>query len=140
MRVRAAAAAGMIGAVGALLSACARDGTTLRAGDVYVLVGAEGDGDNMAGVGFGGEVSMAGTCLGITLDGTTWTVVWPYGTKVVDRDPLTIDVPGQGRLSVGTALGGGGLQLDVSRLPEGVDRIPAGCPTSFIFSWFPDHS
>ena len=134
MARRAVAVLVMFGAVCLPVSGCgAGDGTIINSQGSVVLVGAKGDGENMAGIGFGGEVSMVGECLGIS--GTT--VFWPYGTKVVDDDPLTIDVPGLGRIGVGDQVSGG-ADTYVDYLPSGIDAIPSACPTTRVIGFFPD--
>ena len=110
-----------------------RRGEVIRSGDTSVLIGAEGDGDNMAGVGYGGTVSMVGECLG--LDDAT--VIWPHGTTVVADDPLTIDVPGLSEVTVGDTLTGG-ADVYADYLPEGIDAIPEGCPTGRVIAFYPE--
>lgn len=83
-------------------------------------------GDNVAGVGLGGSVTLAGDCLGIN----QMAVIWPHGTTVVDTDPLTITVPGVGSLSVGDHVSGGGADFSFDHLPDGIDEVPSGCTTS----------
>jgi len=133
MALRSVVVAGFLGAIGLLTSGCgADDGTVIHSGDVVVLVGAEGDGNNMAGVGFSGKVSMVGSCLGIS----DTTVFWPHGTKVVDENPLTIEVPGLGRVTVGNQLTGG-ADVYVDHLPKGIDAIPSECPTTEVAAFYP---
>lgn len=80
-------------------------------------------------VAWGGSVTMAGSCLGI--DGAT--AIWPHGTKITSHDPLTIDVPGLGQLSVGDVVSSGGEPSDPTdtdpHLPRGIKAVPSGCPT-----------
>jgi hypothetical protein len=117
----------------ALLSGCGDDpGSVVRNGDSTVLVGAEGDGDNVAGIGFGGVVTMVGECLGID----TSTVIWPNGTAVVADDPLTIDVPGLGRVAVGDHVAGGSDPYG-NHLPSGIDAIPSDCPSDEVIAFYP---
>lgn len=131
---RAVAVAGILGALGLIASACgAGDGTIIRSRDSIVLVGAKGAGDDMAGTGFVGEVEMVGDCLGVS----DTTVFWPHGTTVVDDEPLTIDVPGLGRIGVGDQVSGG-ADAYVDYLPSGIDAIPSGCPTTSVIGFFPD--
>lgn len=110
-------------------TACAKDPEVLESGGTYVLVGVY-DGNNMAGVGFGGTVSQVGDCLGI--DGVV--VVWPPGTTITSNDPLVIDVPGLGATRVGDRVVGG---ADEGPLPDGL-VVPDGCPTDEVVSFFPD--
>ena len=118
----------------ALLSGCGEDpGSVLKGADQMVLVGAEGDGGNLAGVGFGGVVTLVGDCLGIDAS----TVIWPHGTKVVLESPLTIDVPGVGRVAVGDRIEGGGDPYG-SHLPDGIDAIPSVCPSDDVIAFYPD--
>jgi hypothetical protein len=110
------------------LSACGGggDGSVLRSGKSFVLVGAK---VNMpvAGVGWGGRVTMAGDCLGI--DGAT--VIWPHGTKITLKKPLTIDVPGMGLVKVDDHVSGGAdpdSPSPIRALRKGIDAVPSGCP------------
>jgi hypothetical protein len=75
----------------------------LHAGDVTVLV-RESRGDSM-GAEFRGPLAVVGGCAGA--GGAV--VVWPHGTEVVATDPLTLDIPGSGRVALGEAfeMGGG---------------------------------
>ena len=42
-------------------------------------------------------------------------VVWPFGTKVVDTDPLTIEIPEKGTFALGQEVNvGGGFVLEHS--------------------------
>ncbi len=133
MRIQALAVLTMIVA-GSLLSGCGGgDGGVLYSGDSIVLVGAEGDGDNMAGVGFAGGVTMVGDCMGI--EGAT--VIWPHGTKIASDNPLSIDVPGLGPLTVGDHVDGGGDEY-VDYLPKGLGAIPSGCPTEQVVAFYPN--
>ena len=123
---------------GSALSACGDggggggDGSVLHSGDAIVLVDADrGDGPTV-GVGFGGSVAMVGDCLGIDHA----TVVWPHGTTISDRDPLTIEVPGLGRVRVGSSVDGGAG--DLGDLPKGIDAIPSGCPTEHVIAFYPN--
>jgi hypothetical protein len=109
------------------------DGRVLHSGSSNVLIGAKGDGDNVAGVGFAGTVSLAGGCLGI--GGAT--IIWPYGTQVSSDDPLTIYVPGLGRLTVGDRVDGGGDEYG-DHLPKGIDAVPSDCPTEQVVAFFPN--
>jgi hypothetical protein len=132
--LRRALAALAVAFLGSLLSGCGGgDGSVLHSGDALVLVGAEGDMDGPnAGVGFGGSVAMVGHCLGI--EGAT--VIWPYGTTIVSGDPLTIDVPGWGRVKPGVGVSGGAVAYADS-LPKGIDAMPSGCPTTQVLAFDP---
>jgi hypothetical protein len=137
MHRRALAALSMM-VVGSLLSGCGGgDGGVLHSGDSVVLVGADVLGPTV-GVGFGGSVAMVGDCLGVEGDGAVATVIWPHGTKIASDDPLTIDVPGLGRVSVGDQVAGGD-DVNVDRLPKGNDAIPSGCPTEQVVAFYPNH-
>lgn len=98
-----------------------------RSGESIVLVGAEGDGEDRAGVGIGGTARMVGDCLGID----TSTVIWPHGTKIVSDDPLTIDIPGSDQVTIGDHVEGGG-DVYSDYVPEGIDTIPPSCPGEVI--------
>lgn len=133
MRMRVLTALTMLIA-GLLLSGCGRGhGGVLRSGHSIVLVGAESDGDSMAGVGFAGNVGMVGDCLGINRA----TVIWPHGTKIASDDPLTVDVPGLRRKAVGDHVDGGGDPY-VDYLPEGIGSIPRGCRSEQVIAFFPN--
>ena len=124
----------IIGGVVMTVGACgAGDGSVLQSGDRVVLVASPSDGDNgLPLVGFDGPVSLAGKCLGI--DGTT--VLWPHGTEVVSDNPLTVQVPGLGKVRVGDRLMGGALEVHDADLPSGM-AIPSGCPTSPLVAFYP---
>jgi hypothetical protein len=106
----------------------------LTGGNAKVLVGAKLGSGGTLGVGFGGTVTKVGECLGID----SWTVVWPYGTTITSEDPLTIDVPGEGRISVGDTVDGGG---DVSTNGDSANfgAIPSGCPGDRVVEYYPNH-
>jgi hypothetical protein len=134
MTLRSVVVAGFLGAIDLLISGCgADDGIVIHSGDAVVLVGAEGDGNNMAGVGFSGKVSMVGPCLGI---GDT-TVFWPHGTKVVQENPLSIEVPGLGQVTVGDQLTGG-ADVYVDHVPKGIDAMPSDCPATEVVAFYPE--
>lgn len=134
MRVRCLSLVGLVSGLALVVSACGEgNGAVIHRGDTVVLVGANGDGDNMAGVGFGGKVAVVGACLGIN----DATVFWPYGTEVVAENPLTIDVPGLGRVSVGDQVIGG-ADVYADHLPKGIDAIPSGCPTKDVVAFYPE--
>ena len=118
---------------GTLWSGCTTDHGVLRSGDSIVLVGEIGPGDSVAGVGLGGTLAMVGDCVGID----EATVIWPYGTEIASNEPLTIDVPGLGRVALGDQVDGSGDEY-VDRLPKGIDSIPAGCPAEQVFAFYPD--
>jgi hypothetical protein len=116
------------------LTGCGGEGEVLEAGDVTVLVSAETD-QGMAAEG-GGTLEVVGGCLGT--DG--YVVVWPHGTEVVDEDPLTIDVPGAGRVALGddVSLGGGFVLEHTSTdhdgpLETGDVTVPAACAEHDVF-------
>lgn len=59
----------------------------------------------------GGHLEVVGGCLGA--DGIV--IVWPHGTKVLDDDPLTIEVPDNGTFSLGDVVRlGGGMVVEHS--------------------------
>jgi hypothetical protein len=117
-----------------LLAACG--GEVVEAGDVTVLVG-QRSGRGMDAMG-GGVLEVVGGCLGA--GGAT--VVWPHGTEVVEQDPLTIDVPGQGELSLGDEVSLGGGFVGESDGVERADRpvragggvsVPEDCVGTGVF-------
>jgi hypothetical protein len=108
------------------------DAVVIKSGESFVLVAPKGSADNVAGVGMGGAVRLVGNCLGIEAA----TVLWPYGTEVVSEDPLVIDVPKVGEITLGDRVSGGGSQY--SSLPKGIDEIPSGCPTDEVYGFYPE--
>jgi hypothetical protein len=123
----------------AALSGCfglgGHDGTEARileSPSGNVLVGPELNGPTV-GVGFGGTVVKVGDCLGV--DG--WTVIWPHGTTIASTDPLSIEVPGLGRLAVGdTVDGGGNISTDGTSTAFG--QIPRNCRSARVVEFYPD--
>lgn len=112
-----------------------RSGQIIAAGDVSVLVSALPDG-GMDALG-GGRLQVVGGCLGT--DGVV--VVWPYGTQVVQDDPLTIETPEGATFSLGDDVRlGGGYVLEHSSdkaepgpYPLGDITVPAKCAEHDIF-------
>lgn len=83
----------------------------------------------------GGTIEIVGGCLGASGE----VIVWPHGTKVVDDDPLTIDIPDKGEHQVGDEIRlGGGMVFEQSEgeaAPSkvaGVD-VPSECAKHDIF-------
>ena len=96
----------MVGGLFALLTmtSCGGDGDRAPgevlegdSGKVKVLVNAEPDDRPIAGIGYGGRVELVGDCLGFGGN----TIIWPYGTEIVSDDPLVVDVPGEGQVTIG---------------------------------------
>ncbi|WP_224124042.1 hypothetical protein [Nocardioides mangrovi] len=115
------------------LSACGGGAEELKAGNVRILVSASSGDQGGADVGVGGTVQLVGDCLGIG----NAVAFWPKGTKVVSEDPLTIDVPGEGEISVGdTVQGAGGSHSTASGSDIDSSKpdlpIPSSCPSK---SW-----
>jgi len=147
MCIRALVALTLIVA-GSLLSGCGdQDGRVLRSGSTFVLVGASGEAPKLPHSTITGRVSIVGDCVGINgsaVDGAT--VIWPHGTKITADDPLTIEVPGLGRLGVGDGVVGSGDlfvnhrpgQEYVDHLPKGIDRVPTGCRRNQVIAFYPD--
>lgn len=81
-----------------------------------------------------GAVAVKDGCL--ALDDNV--MIWPPGTTVVREEPLTIEVPGIGRLHVGShvELGGGYLpdrdEVPLDELDLGPD-VPAACAQDSIW-------
>jgi hypothetical protein len=110
---------------GLLVSGCSGgQGEVLHSGGSIVLVDADHDGEAVAAIGYEGDVAMAGACLGIGAA----TVLWPHGTTIVSDDPLTIEVPGLGRVKLGDHVTGGAVRY-AGNLPKGSDSVPSECPT-----------
>lgn len=121
-------------AAAALPTACS-DGRVVDTNGVVVLVGERAD-SGMAAQG-GGRLEVVGGCLGA--GGVV--VVWPHGTTVVDEEPLTVDVPGHGRVSLGdeiTLAGGYVLEHSSGSRPSspldvaGV-TVPRACAEYDVF-------
>ena len=84
-------------------------GKVVVAGDVSVLV-SERATSGMDALG-GGRLEVVGGCLGAPGS----VIVWPYGTKVVNEDPLTIEIPDNGTFTLGEEVRvGGGYVLEHS--------------------------
>lgn len=89
---------------------------------------------SMAALG-GGRIEVVGGCLGTA----GYVIIWPPGTTVVARDPLTIRVPNQGEYAVGDdiKLGGGFVKdpVDSATAPVKVGsvEIPASCLVHGVF-------
>ena len=94
-------------------------GKVIDAGGVKVMVaGYQSGGSDALG---GGTLEVVGDCLGA--DGDVY--VFPQGTKVVDEDPLTVDIPDVGEVSLGEEFDvGGGWEVEHSfgRCRAGVHR------------------
>ena len=116
-----------------LLAGCG--GQVIPAGDVTVLVSKFPSG-GMDAQG-GGRLEVLGGCLGASGS----VIVWPHGTRVVDDDPLTIEVPDNGTFGRGdeVQLGGGWVlehsSDDVEPGPYEVGgvTVPAECAEHDIF-------
>lgn len=94
---------------------------------VRLLVAGPMDDSRQAGIE--GELQLvAGDCVGLrTGTSRSVLVIWPSGTKLVDRDPATIDVPNLGRIAVGEGItaSGGDLAEESGQMPQ----IPEDCIT-----------
>jgi hypothetical protein len=121
------------------VAGCSNSKTLVSSAGTQVIVGTD-DGNNMAGVGFGGVIDYAGTCLGLRMGGNeeVHTVIWPPGTEITDEDPFTIHVPGLGDVGIGQSIEGGGLSYEDRDLPNGV-HVPKKC-NSEVISFFPNHA
>lgn len=116
-----------------LLAGCG--GEVMTASGTTVLVGAPSR-SGMDALG-GGTLEVVGGCLGAS----GYVIVWPHGTDVVDEDPLTVDVPGVGRVALGEEFQvGGGFVLEHSsttRSPgpyrAGGIVVPAECAAYDVF-------
>jgi len=116
-----------------LLGGCG--GQVISAGDVTVLVsefpsgGMDADG--------GGRLEVLGGCLGASGS----VIVWPHGTRVVDDDTLTIEVPDNGTFGLGdeVQLGGGWVlerssdNVEPGPYEVGGVTVPAECAEHDIF-------
>jgi hypothetical protein len=115
------------------LTGCA--GKVIVAGDVSVLV-SERATSGMDALG-GGRLEVVGGCLGASGS----VIVWPHGTKVVNEDPLTIDIPDNGTFTLGEELRvGGGFVLEHSPGDRVADpfevagvTVPTSCSEHDVF-------
>ena len=104
-------------------------GEVVHAEGLAILVG-ENSGD-AADALLSGTLADVSGCLGV--DDTV--VVWPHGTRVVQERPLTVAVPGLGRVGLGDEVKlGGGVALDQYPTPRPVGdvditgvTVPAAC-------------
>lgn len=117
----------------ALLTGCS--GKVIDAGGVTVLVSERASSGMDAALA--AELQVVGSCLGA--GGAV--VVWPFGTKVVNTDPLTIDIPHKGTFVLGQEVKvGGGFVLEHSSSPRtsgpfevsGV-TVPTDCADHDVF-------
>ena len=91
----------------ALLTGCS--GKVIDAGGVTVLVA------ERASAGMGAALAADLQVVGSALGAGGAVVVWPFGTKVVDTDPLTIEIPEKGTFALGQEVNvGGGFVLEHS--------------------------
>jgi len=75
-------------------------------------------------------------CMYLELDGRTYPVVWPTGTRIESSDPITIKAKGQLIVEGDFVMGGGGYHR-----PDRFDGlIPDGChgTTSEVAVFNPD--
>jgi hypothetical protein len=115
------------------LAGCA--GKVIVTGDVSVLVSERPSGgmDALAS----GRLEVVGGCLGA--DG--WVIVWPYGTKVVDEHPLTIEIPDTGTFTLDDQVQvSGGFVLEhtsgeqpVGSFEAGGVTVPRSCAEHDVF-------
>lgn len=79
----------------------------------------------VAGVGLvGGVITSTRGCLRLH----DRALVWPAGTKIIDKAPLTLYVPGKGAVRIGDRLFGGGGGTETGQAPPGL-FVPTGCLT-----------
>jgi hypothetical protein len=105
------------------------------AADVSVLV-SERATSGMDALG-GGRLEVVGGCLGAAGS----VIVWPYGTKVVNEDPLTVEIPDYGTFTLGEEVRvGGGYVLEHSRGDRAADSfevagvtVPTSCSEHDVF-------
>ena len=94
-----------------------------------VLIGAAAD--NAGSALLSGELANVGGCLGVA----DTVVVWPHGTKVASLNPLTLEIPGKGTVTLGDDVDmGGGVALDQYPVTQNVGdfdvagvTVPARC-------------
>ena len=96
-------------------------GSTLDADGVAILVGPPADAT--ADALLSGILANVGGCLGV---GDT-VVIWPHGTRVLSKRPLTIDVPHVGKAMLGDSITlGGGISRDRSAGPRTIGDLDVG--------------
>ena len=133
MTLRGAVVPLAVVAVGCLLSGCG--GKVIRVGDTTVLV-SEFPRSRMDALG-GGRLEVVGGCLGVSGS----VIVWPYRTRVVSEDPLTISIPDKGTFALGddVEVGGGyvlehtSTTVETSPYEVGGVTVPAECAKHDIF-------
>jgi hypothetical protein len=135
MRDRPGHAGKLLAALAAAAALAGCGGQVISTGEATVLV-SELTGGGMDALG-GGRLEVVGGCLGA--DGNV--IVWPYGTEVVEANPLTIRIPDNGQFVLGDEVRvGGGFVLEHSS--ETVDpgpyevagvTVPAECAQHDIF-------
>jgi hypothetical protein len=116
----------------ALLAAC---GGAVETSQATVLVAGPAT-SGMDALG-GGALEVVQGCLGVD----DVVVVWPFRTRVVREQPLTIEVPGAGVVSLGeqVSLAGGfvqerdGAQPAPQPLTVGGVTVPAECTGGDVF-------
>lgn len=116
--------------VGAFLLGSCGDGDggqVLESDGRYVLT-ASFPTSNVAGVGGGGRVTMVGSCLGMQGQ----VIIWPEGTKLVASDPLTIEVPGFGRVAEGDHIEGASTHVSPPEDPA----MPEDCASTSMSTFF----
>jgi len=80
----------------------------------------------------GGTVDVVDGCLGA--DGAV--IIWPHGTEVVSADPLTVDVPDVGEVTLGDAVQlGGGFVFEPTSEGQTYDSelVPPSCADRPVF-------
>ena len=128
---RSVTSAAALAAVLLTASACGGGAHDLTAGKYHVLVSAPADGGEDMGIS--GKVQLVGTCLGIGNN----IAFWPHGTKIVSEDPLTVDVPGEGELTIGDTVEGAGGSHSTAFNPE-ISTVVPDLPipdTCFATTW-----
>lgn len=110
-------------------------GKVIDADGVKVLTaGYQSGGSDALG---GGTLEVVGDCLGAHGD----VYVFPQGTEVIDEEPLTIDIPGVGEVSLGEEFDvGGGWAIEHSSdevepgpIEIGGVTVPTECAKYDIF-------
>lgn len=98
--------------------------------NVRVLVA--GPTDLYRQVEYSGKLKLgAGGCLGLSRDGTTTRIMmWPSGTRLIDDNPVTLEIPGAGRIALGQEIrAAGGQAMKASKhYPEVPEECQEGNP------------
>lgn len=114
-----------------LVAGCG-DAEVVTADDVTVLIGEQTQ-EGMDAL-LPGRLAVLDGCLGLESDevDASYVVIWPHGTRVVGKNPLTISIPDDGEYSIGDQIQIAGGEAITSGNPGGVD-VKAECPSTAVW-------